>query len=217
MSLKTLLFNVRSIINLQKRLRLADYALKHDFDLILLTETWLTKDIENSELLLSNYEIFRANRSVGENEISKHGGCLIALKKTLSGIKVNLGQCSKALEDSFVAIKLVQPNPIYIAVLYNPPSDSKYRLSTKEVQELFTILNKIRQMGKTILVGDFNLPGVDWGAYSSDNDYESLFIDGIISANLKQVVDFNTTDASCLDLASLVMIPISAASKRWET
>ena len=182
--LKTLFFNVRSIINLQKRLKLADYALKHDFDLILLTETWLRKDIQNTELLLNHYEIFRADRRVGETAASKHGGCLNALQKTLSGAKVNLGQCSEALQDFFVVIKLFQPTPIYIAVHYKPPSYSDYRLSSHELKEFFVILNKIMNLGGTILLGDFNLPGADWGVHSSENDYATFFIDEIISANL---------------------------------
>ena len=43
-SINILLYNVRSLIELNKRIKFADYVYRLDFDVLLLTETWLTTD-----------------------------------------------------------------------------------------------------------------------------------------------------------------------------
>ena len=73
-----------------------------------------------------------------------------------------------------MVIKLFQHTPIYIPVHYNPPSYSEYRLSSHELKEFFANLSNIMNFGRTILVGDFNLPGADWGVHYSENDYETF-------------------------------------------
>lgn len=41
----------------------------NDPDIIVLTETWLTKDILNSELNLKNYNIYREDRKETNNNV----------------------------------------------------------------------------------------------------------------------------------------------------
>ena len=119
-SLKLLLLNVRSLLNLQKRIKLVDFVLKHSFDFFLLTETWLTSDIKSSELLLSQYNVVRADRK-SKNEKSKHGGRLIAVPNNVGFTEVDISHLPDAIQESLVVIKLNQPDPAVIALFYNPP------------------------------------------------------------------------------------------------
>ena len=47
----------------------------------MLTETWLHCSFHDNELFLPNYAIFRSERKA-DNNTSKHGGVLIAIKNT---------------------------------------------------------------------------------------------------------------------------------------
>ena len=73
--LNSLLINFQSIFN--KRAELANLADETKCDVIIGTETWLTNEIQNSELLLSDFDIFRKDRK------TRGGGVLIATKKEL--------------------------------------------------------------------------------------------------------------------------------------
>ena len=86
--MNALLYNVRRKINRKKRRDFADFV--HNYDLILLTETWLTRNIKNLELFLTHYNIIRADRpTANKSETSKHGGCLIAIEQSLPYLELN--------------------------------------------------------------------------------------------------------------------------------
>ena len=125
--MNALLYNVRSLINREKRLEFADFVLRHNYDLILLTETWLTRNIKNSEFFLTHYNIIRADRpTVNKSETSKHGGCLIAIEKSLPYLELNLNGLPERLQELLLIVKLEQVAPLHIALLYNPQRGSPY-------------------------------------------------------------------------------------------
>ena len=72
--LNSLLINFQSYFN--KRAELANLVEETKCDVIIGTETWLTDQIQNSELLLDDFDIFRKDRK------TRGGGVLIAIKKT---------------------------------------------------------------------------------------------------------------------------------------
>ena len=172
--------------------------MKHSFDFLLLTETWLASDIKNSELLLSQYNVVRADRK-SKNEKSKHGGCLIAVSNNVSFTGVDIRHLSEATQESLVVIKLNQPDPAVIALFYNPPKGSPYRSQQNDIDAVFCLLSVFANQ-KILFAGDFNLPGMDWDIYQSNDAYEDCFVNKLIDANFKQCVSFNTTKSSCLDL-----------------
>ena len=61
-SINILLYNVRSLIDLNKRIKFAGYVYRLVFDVLLLTETWLTTDIKSAELFFPDYDIVRGDR-----------------------------------------------------------------------------------------------------------------------------------------------------------
>ena len=71
--LNSLLINFQSYFN--KRAELANLVEETKCDIIIGTETWLTDEHQNSELLLNNFDIFRKDRK------TRGGGVLIATKK----------------------------------------------------------------------------------------------------------------------------------------
>ena len=65
---------------------------------------------------------------------------------------------------------------------------------------LFFCLLSVFANQKILFAGDFNLLGIDWDIYQSNDAYEDGFVNTLIDANFKQCISFNTTKLSCLDL-----------------
>ncbi|KAK9718513.1 hypothetical protein QE152_g23114 [Popillia japonica] len=57
-----------------------DYFSQHDYDIIAVTETWLTQPINNELISLNNYTLLRSDRSDGR----RAGGVAIYLKNNIS-------------------------------------------------------------------------------------------------------------------------------------
>ena len=87
------------------RIKIAEYVYRLDFDVLLLTETWLTTHIKNAELFLLDYDIIRGDRPTETEELkqiqshkpteldaSRHGGVLIAAKKTIKSERVSVDE-----------------------------------------------------------------------------------------------------------------------------
>ena len=79
------------MIDLNKRIKFADYVYRLDFDVLLLTETWLTAEIKSAELFLPDYDIIRGDRST-ESDASRHGGVLVAVKKTIKSEEISVAE-----------------------------------------------------------------------------------------------------------------------------
>ncbi len=89
-----------------------------NIDVIVLTETWLSSQIEDSELTISGYSLLRRDRKIGI-----HGGKAAFIKSTFSHETV-ADTCDDQLE--VLAFKVYGPREIQldIIVVYRPPSQS---------------------------------------------------------------------------------------------
>ena len=110
-------------------MKLANCLTTFDFDIIFLTETRLTADISDSALFKPNYVINRKDRQSTESK-SKHGGVLVAVKKSIPFEKVNL----KLTHDNFLALKItISETSILLVCIYNPPHGSRYQWTTENL------------------------------------------------------------------------------------
>ena len=82
-SLKLYYQNVRGLRTKTKEFFLA--VIDNDYDIIVLTETWLSSDIYDAELFSANYVVFRYDRA-----LSRGGGVLIAVKSIFICKTINL-------------------------------------------------------------------------------------------------------------------------------
>ena len=78
-----LTFNVHSVLDPQRRFTLANAILTQKYDVLCLSETWLTKSVPNESFFLNNFQIFKNDRTSTEN-VSKHGGVLIAVRRDIN-------------------------------------------------------------------------------------------------------------------------------------
>lgn len=162
---------------------------------ILGSETWLSSNIPNEELLIhSDFTIHRKDRS-----LSRGGGVLVAIQNCFSSLVVNL---DTDIEVCFVRVKCAFSH-ILVGVCYRPPDSQAVFL-----QELYKILNFVTlryPQCPVFLGGDFNYPKIDWIDCVPESSCRSTsqcrdFIDICKSCSLDQVVRVPTRENAILDL-----------------
>jgi hypothetical protein len=92
--LRLLEINFQSITNKSADLQMAIDSSQPD--IIIGTETWLTKDMNSSESIPNDFEVFRRDRGS-----DPHGGVLIACRRSLVGSIVHIGKTTE-----FIGIKM---------------------------------------------------------------------------------------------------------------
>lgn len=168
-------------------------------DIIAFTETWLYPSISTSELNFSNYTVFRCDRSSFNSSSGRGGGVLIAVKSTLICKVLNVSV--KSVEHVFVLINL-GPNILILGCVYIPPLSplTFYEQFFKAVNELF-ISNP---RAKFVLLGDFNLPSLNWSLYSlpiiCNSPIDSYFISMLSQFNFNQFNLLRNNNNVTLDL-----------------
>ncbi|CAK1581667.1 unnamed protein product [Parnassius mnemosyne] len=139
--------------------------LSHNYDVIILTETWLHDCIVNSEFVDSRYSVFRCDRDRAVTKRHDGGGVLVAVLRSLRAVR-----CVLALP----AVPLDIPPIIDHILLEFHIGKSYYLLSANYIPPgldsdiYFNYFNKLEEIiqlngyDNYYLIGDFNLPCLDW-------------------------------------------------------
>ena len=122
----------------------------NQFDIVCVCETWLNEDVLDNEIL-QGYTIYRNDRSN-----YRGGGVLLAIKSDLRSLRRN------QLEGTHCELVMVEVFPLgrpklIIGVFYRPPNDN-----TDSLLDLRSSLDILDESCRFILVGDFNLPRINW-------------------------------------------------------
>lgn len=175
----------------------------------MLTETWLTESIYDSELFDSRYQVFRRDRASSLlNNKDRGGGVLIAVSNKYDAIRVS--ESESLIEDLWIKIKMViNCNTVCLNVccVYIPCPPTMFYLD-----HFLTKLNKVMDghtKSNILILGDFNLSQVTWqgtsedGALSPDNfgsPLGSLLVDTLSFNNLNQFNSNHNSHGKILDL-----------------
>ena len=145
--LKCFYANVRSIIDIEKRMELELYVDKEEPDIIGLTETWAKEEIADSELALDGYVMFRKDR---ENQTARgYGGVLLYVKNNITAVQRKDIWSDKFKECVWCEIQTGKARML-IGVCYRPPS------AKDEVDDgLWEIIEKASKE-TMVMIGDFN-------------------------------------------------------------
>ncbi|VDO82494.1 unnamed protein product, partial [Schistosoma mattheei] len=95
--LNLLLINARSFLNKISALKTLAFLAKPSF--ILITETWCSQAVSNSELNIQNYRIYRCDR-----ETKRGGGCIIYALDTLTTNKVEDSVLNSLTESVWISV-----------------------------------------------------------------------------------------------------------------
>jgi hypothetical protein len=117
-------------------------------DLILITESWCHKDINDAFLSMPGYELqHELRRDREDTKEGRGGGLLVYAKQGL-----NILSCDSNID--FVQHCKFYVHDLTCFLIYRPPNGT--------VENMTRLAELIRTADKnTLFIGDFNLPGVD--------------------------------------------------------
>ena len=161
-----------------------------------LTETWLTSDIPETEIFLgNNFKVVNRN----ERESGEHGGLLTASSLSLFHKIVNLSIKRYHFSGGCVIIDDHCLN--YFIVIYNPQTP-KFQVALPTLSnclhEYYKIFTSFREKRGTnipyviYVVGDFNLPKINWVNLSSSQSTDMEFLDLVADLGLNQFITVPT-------------------------
>ena len=177
--------NVRSILEYSRR-TLVPNAIqsKNIYDIICLTETWLTENVTTGAIFLDKFNIHRIDRQRVSGK-SKYGGVRIAINHEIPHY------CILSTFKDCLIVKLLIENPVIIACIYCAPKGSKYRWSSKA---LLSFLCFIRQkqielsVRNVMITGDINFAQTDWLTLISSDEDEQDFLVALADFNFEQMI-----------------------------
>ena len=183
--------NARSILNNCKIDELTSYVVKYNLHIIGVAETWLNDNVNNVEINLENFSVFRKDRSAVK--VGKGGGVMLYIHNS---IKVHDCQFLNKYKSESLWCKLVLGNGFetILGVVYRSPN-----ADDAEVQEL---CNAIRDASckQVIIMGDFNLPDINWESLECHNSISECFMTLVQDTYLVQHVNVPTRGDNILDL-----------------
>ena len=183
--------NARSIQN--KINELAAYSATSKPDIILICESWCNDSTQNSSLSIPDYQLETDLRLDRHDTGNGLGGGLLVYSKI--GIKILT--CDKFKLNAFnqfCAFTLRTSSVMLTVILaYRPP--------TSNIDNLVQLCSLVQNMKEnTILIGDLNLPSIDWQLGTSDTKGRRL-LDVVEDCGHSQLVNFPTHNkGNCLDL-----------------
>ncbi|XP_055328906.1 uncharacterized protein LOC129581717, partial [Paramacrobiotus metropolitanus] len=158
-------------------------------DIVGFTETWDRSEYPDSLFAdLRSFNVFRRPRST-----DPHGGVCFVVRNNLDAVR-RTDLENNDLELLFIEITKIN---ILAAAFYSAPS----RVSL----DLPVLIEHLRNIphanfSKLLLVGDFNLPDVDWTKKCASSKQSREFLRCLKEFNLKQIIDCPTRKNNILDL-----------------
>ena len=161
---------------------------EHNPDVIIGTESWLSTDINDTEIFPQDYVVYRKDRSERLG-----GGVFIAIRDTIVSYKEDWN-CNGLCEAVWCRIVDKYNTHYLLGCFYDPPSDCSSALS-----EFLSVLERQAHINNSRIVvgGDFNLPYIDWehmvsltsGRYQKKNQ---ILLNVLNNCGLEQLVKVPT-------------------------
>lgn len=160
-SLKVAFLNVRSVLNSFDKL--VDFILSGNYDIVAISETWLSAAIPDSKIEISGYEIVRKDRD-------KRGGGVAFYLKDCFRYEVLLSSMEETIEQIWLKLKYRKTDYI-LGSLYRPPQ--------KNLHDFIAILEEtlvqfLPISSDIIWGGDINIDHLNLGNYNIIKLHEML-------------------------------------------
>ena len=155
-TLLVLTYNARSLLNLERSQRFANSICYLNFDILCISETWLTNDVPANSLFLSSFSTLRSNKPKKIDFSPSHGGVPIAFKQSLKISKLAINM----VDPCDVVFASIDRSSCIIACIYTPPKNCLYYWTITKILDFFKTLRLLLIHGPllfTLFVND--LPG----------------------------------------------------------
>ena len=184
-SLSIIHFNCRSIKanfdNMYKYLE----SLQIKFDVIAVSETWLTEHDDINDFILPDYEILSINRTN-----KRGGGVMLYISNNIEYEKLN--DLSFVVDDMFevlsVELKIKNAKNIVVSCLYRSPGSCLEEFNNK----LIELFNRCKGSKSHLLCGDFNVNILNYKSHKGTRS----FIDVWFNAGLFPLINLPTRISS---------------------
>ncbi|CAF0811810.1 unnamed protein product, partial [Didymodactylos carnosus] len=165
---------------------------------VAVTETWLSRNIDNSKFLVSGYQpVIRRDR------VGKRGGGILTLVRDDVQVKRLIPYEDQDFETLFLDLILHKSKTCLLAVCYRPDWVDHVKFN----EHLSCVLHKVRssthrQYDSIVIIGDFNAHSAKWCPTKPSTIEGDAFYDFSLSEGLTQLVNKPTRikSKSCLDL-----------------
>lgn len=152
-----------------------------DYDIICITESWLTSDFFDNELFDRRYSVFRCDRSATESGSQRGGGVAVAVRADLRPLRRDWPVPSSSYSECvWLSIPLNNHDNkhmsvpscsstqrfINLACVYIPQGPGHKDTLTSFLDISSEIVNN-HPDDTFLLVGDFNVPDIKWETYYS--------------------------------------------------
>ena len=159
------------------------------FDVITLSESWLSDNVSTDEILFQNYQRpFRKDRV--ENS---YGGVIIYVKENIP-CKRRLDLEIDGLECIWLEIKL-KNKTILLSLVYRPPNSPAQTLT--DIENSIDLAYDTTNIRNIVITGDFNLNYFD---ASSKRKITSVFNQYNLTQLIQEPTHFTENSSSLLDL-----------------
>ena len=171
-TLKCLYANLQSIFNKKKEIEI--YLKDNPKDLMCFTECFINEEYQPCEYNLDGYQCFVAMKN--------RGGACIYVKEHLSCYEVN--PPAKTEDSCWIVMKTKNYKKRVYGCIYRSPN-SDHENNDKLISNIVWAKNNFDEL---LLIGDFNLPSVNWNTLTSNDIYASRFLDTIDNCGLEQII-----------------------------
>lgn len=132
-----------------------------DYDVTVLSETWLNKDKFTAEFFDPRFSVYRKDRSDSSIEAVTGGGVLIAIDSKYDSDIVNISELNQ-LEAICVKISLTSSNScLYIYGLYIQYGSTE-DVYLSHLNAIIAAHSMIKHGDIFITIGDFNMTSIVW-------------------------------------------------------
>lgn len=178
--------NVRGLVTKCSLFKLNLIASLPEYDIIVLTETWLYPSIYSNELFHDEYTVYRCDRDPAAGK-TKGGGCLIAVRNKFQSVRVF--DTVTANEEVWIKVTL-HDSVLYMCSVYFPPNTpfNNYQIFYDSYEPNFAMKNP-----NIIIFGDFNLESASNNVRINHQHFSLLH-------NLKQLNEVMNQHNRVLDL-----------------
>ena len=141
-------------------------AIANNTGIIGITETWLHEGINDGEIALPGMYSYRKDRIS-----SRGGGVILYVAQHLHPEQVTDPHLNSCPESVWISIKPKRGISILVGVIYRPPNSTD-----PEDACILLAIGRATELGHTniLIMGDFNLPSIDFSAHNVTGPAESM-------------------------------------------
>ncbi|BHF79034.1 hypothetical protein SprV_0602215100 [Sparganum proliferum] len=174
--------NVQSILPKFDELKIHICALS--IDVVSLTESWLSENVDDRELMLPGFQLFQRDRR------ERQGGGVVTYVKHGLLVSEKTEQFACSAETIWLTIRAPGSHSLEVLTVYRPP-----RSDPEADARLLEELGRFALRPDVLIMGDFNAPLIDWSslyARGPELTFDRRFLDMALRSFLTQHVLFPT-------------------------